>query len=484
MKKILAVILFIVSCIAVKINDVDAYVSTEFKIDWYSINIDIPLNGNFEEYKNNFIVKVYVDGIQLTSDKYYILLNQNGTSTSTVNTSKVGTYKIGARVELYGYNASSENYITYKVIDDTPPEITSTSDSITTRYGEVPDYESFVNLSDNSGADVSLIVKDTHINYNQIGEYDIELIAKDESGETSSLFITLYIVDIAKPVIKQLKPVEVTIGTSLDLSKYFEVIDHYDGNITEFMKVENLVTSSLGDQLVYVSVMDMSGNEARMLIRVTIIDDIPPTITFNSQDVVFSVDETITYDKLKQYIFSVDDNHSNISIDKVEIDFSKVQRNVGTYSVYYSVEDSSYNKCVVELIVRLVDMQGPTIICEDIELQLGETFDFDLLINYISVFDMYDTNVRESIYIDYSNVNLEVPGEYQIYVSAINKSGIKTETSLNFIIQGETTTSILPSFSSGATTVVSIVVVIIVLHVIAAALIIIKVKREKDNMYE
>lgn len=438
MKKIVISIILLIGIFSFKSNYVDAYVQREFNIEWVCINIDIPLNSNFNDYKDNYIVNVYVDGKKLDQNEYYVMLNQNGTSTSTINTSKVGTHKIGARVELYDYNASSDNFITYKIIDNEAPEITITKDTITTSYGYEPDYFKYLEVTDNSDGVVELKAYDDHIDYKIIGEYDVILEAKDSSGKISSVSIKLNIVDIIKPVIKVLKPVTVSIGNDIKLSDYFEAKDHYYGDLTSFIVLENLNINVLGQQQIYASVTDLSGNEARLLINVTVIDDIKPVIKFNTNDARIDINEDITYDKMKSFILDVTDNYSTISIDKIDIDFSAVLNQLGSYSVFYKVKDGVGNETTAELIVRVVQMQGPIITCQSIVIGKNELFQESSIVDYITIYDPYDIHAANTLKVDLSGVNLGKPGVYLAVVTAVNSSGIVSTETLKFTVEGNT----------------------------------------------
>ncbi len=434
MKKIIVVI---VSCICFfSYNKIEGYVNREFKIDWISINIDIPLNANFNDYQDDYVVEVYVDGTKLSKSEYYCVLNQNGTSVTTVNTSKVGTYKIGARVELYNYNASSENYITYKVIDNEAPKLEITKDKITTLYGYEPDYLDYILTTDNSSDAVKVDVYDDHIDYKKVWNGKITIKATDSSGMFTMIDVELDIVDTIKPELKLLKPILVSLNGEIDIKEFLVATDHHDGNRTDFIEFENFDNSKLGTQYIYASVRDKSDNEARLQVKVEVVDDEAPIIEFNINDARIDINEDITYDKMKSFIKTVTDNYSDVFIDDVKIDFSNVFNTLGTYPVYYSIKDSSGNLGESTLFVKVVQMTGPTITCKDIIINKDDLFNESLIRDYISVYDQFDSNAINTLKIDLSGVNLTKTGVYLIPVTACNSSGVFSHEVLKITIEG------------------------------------------------
>lgn len=434
MKKIFIIFMLFAAYIGAK--DVQAYTQREFLIDWYCINVDIPLGASFANYQDNYIVNVYVDGIKLSEKEYYCVVGVNGTSTTTVNTNKVGEYRIGVRVELYNYNASSENYITYKVVDTTAPELTVTTDTISTRYGVTPDYSVFYTAFDNSSDDLKITVDDKDVVYKTVGEYTVFIKATDSSNNSYEIEITVFVVDNLKPVIQLIKPVEISLGTEIDVEEFFTGVDGYDGTITNRIVIENYDKDKLGEQLVYASLKDLAGNEARVQITVSVIDDIAPTISFNTNDAKIDIDQDITYDIFVSYIKEVSDDSTLMDIYDVRIDFSNVLNELGSYDVYYYISDAQGNECEAKLTVRVVQFSGPTITCREIYIGYGETFSESLISNYIEVYDKYDSSAANTLRIDLTGVNLAQPGIYFALVSACNSSGVFTYETLKITVEG------------------------------------------------
>ncbi len=435
MKKfILCFILFLTFLLSSRVY---GYTSTNFRIDWQEIYVEVPLNASIEMYKRKFVVNVYVDEILLKEDvDYYVVVGVNGTSLGTINTSNVGNHRIDVLVSLYDYSATSVNTITYSVVDKEAPEFDTSINAITTKYGVKPDYESYFNAYDNSGKDVKITVDDSGVDYNTIGTKVVTIIATDVNGQITRLIVTVYVVDEYPPTITLINLLIITIGSSIDVSKFFKGYDEYQKDITSLIKIESYNNMLLGEQQIYVSLEDSSGNYTRVQFTLTITDDTAPIIYFNTNDPKIDISGDITYDIFKSFILYVEDDGERLNIDDVRIDFSSVLSEIGTYTVIYYATDKTGNTCETRLSVKVVQFTGPTIICTNIYLKTGDIFDENLVKNYITVYDQYDTSAINTLRVDLNGVNLGVAGVYPVLVSACNSSGIFTYETLIITVEG------------------------------------------------
>ena len=73
---------------------------------WEKVVIDVPLNSSLESYKDDYVVKLYVDGNE--SDDFYVTYETNCSTFTTVMTNKVGKYTV------YYKAYSNKNYIYLK----------------------------------------------------------------------------------------------------------------------------------------------------------------------------------------------------------------------------------------------------------------------------------------------------------------------------------------------------------------------------------
>lgn len=435
MKKVILSLLFLVTLLLA--NDVSAYTSTNFRVDWKTIYVEIPINADFTQYERAFEVDVYVnERLQVEDVGYYVRVGVNGTSTGVISTNKVGSHKIDVSVLLEGYNGTSTNTITYNIVDYDGPQFSNSESSIVTRYGVKPDYTEFFEATDNSNEEVKITVDETFIDYNYIGEYPVIITAEDVNGKKTSISIIVYVVDTFAPRISLVKTLQLSIGKELNVSDFFYGYDDYDKVITNFINIESYDNTLLGQQTIYASLEDSSGNYVRSQFTLTIVDDAPPTIYFNTNDAKIDITSDLTYELFKSFIMYVDDDGCNIDVDDVKIDFSTVLNELGTYTVIYYVSDLVGNTSETRLYVRVVQLEGPQIYCKNIIVKSGESFDESTITNYITVYDQFDSTAANTLRVDLSGVNLAQEGIYVVLVSACNTSGIFTYETLLVTVEG------------------------------------------------
>lgn len=440
-KKIIVSIIMLV--VVIYSNNVNASNDTGFRFDWKVISVDVPLNSSIEDYKNNFVVNAYVDGRQLSSDEYYVHLGVNGTSLTTVNTSKVGKYKVDVIIQLFNYSsASSENTITYNVYDSDGPDLTVTETLITTVYNIKPDYLNFVRTYDNSST-VSVTVDESRVLYSFVGVYPVVITAKDGSGNYKSLIINVEVIDPFAPRISLVNPLELALGEEINVEYYFYGYDDYDKVITNRIVIENFDKDKAGTQYIYVSLSDLAGNEVRMPFTVNVSDKTKPIILFNTLDAKVDVASDLTIELFRQFILNVTDDGKYLNNNDVSIDFSTVLNELGTYKVIYTISDSSDNEAEFELLVSVVQTKGPSISYTDITLKSGEVFNSSLITDYISVNDDFDDTAYSTLKVDYSGVNFAVPGTYAVIITACNSSGVFTYETMLITIEGNGVNGIL-----------------------------------------
>lgn len=441
MKKILLTITIFILFINAK--QIFAFNDVTFFIDWQNVYVEIPLGSSLSDYKDDFEAAVYVDGVELNTNEYYYVVGVNGTSLTTVNTNKVGKYLIDVRVSIYKYSASSDNTVTYNVVDYESPELSFTETSINTKYNVVPDYESIMCAWDNSGEVASVVVHDSHVDYGEIGKYEIDIDVLDPSKNKTTVELDLYVVDNIKPRISLINTFEISLGEEIKAEDFFIGYDDYEKTITSKIKFEEYDKEKLGTQFIYVSLSDLSGNTTRLQFELNIIDDIAPEINFNTNDAKIDIEERITYDLFRSYIKDVTDNSSYVTIDDVIIDFSTVLNELGSYVVIYKLSDDQGNMIEKNLTVRVIQTKGPEITCKDVVINIGDVLQESIINNYITVYDQYDSTAASSLKVDFGSVNLNVPGTYLILVSACNTSGIFTYETLRIIVVGDEGVNIL-----------------------------------------
>ena len=88
---------------------------------WEKSVIDVPVFSNLEEYKDDYVVKLYVNGKE--SKDFTVTYEVNTSSFSTVLTNKVGKYTVYYKAYSKNNYVSSVEGIIFNVCDVTPPII-------------------------------------------------------------------------------------------------------------------------------------------------------------------------------------------------------------------------------------------------------------------------------------------------------------------------------------------------------------------------
>ena len=140
----------------------------------------------FEE--NNYVVKVYDKDDNDITDNVKLIRNVvfNDESTDTIDTSKIGIYKIIYVALINENNKAYAGKTTWNIIirDTESPELTIPSNSTITTSTETLDLMEGVSCTDNSGnCEVKL---DGIVNYGTIGVYTITYTATDAAGNKST----------------------------------------------------------------------------------------------------------------------------------------------------------------------------------------------------------------------------------------------------------------------------------------------------------
>ena len=183
-----------------KVNAANAY------FVWEKTVIDVPLNAPLEEYKDDYVLKLYVDG--KLSDDYYVEYQTNCSTFSTVLTHKIGRYTVYYKAYSKNNYISSEQAIIFNVVDMTPPSLELVSDPVIIDYGTTLKDINFYKISDDTCAQKDIIINlnDQSVIYSNLGLYQANITATDLSGNMITKKFSVKIVDNIPPNIIIIKP--------------------------------------------------------------------------------------------------------------------------------------------------------------------------------------------------------------------------------------------------------------------------------------
>ena len=320
----LCLIFVIINLITVKVNAADAY------FVWEKTTIDVPVYEDLEEYKDDYIVKLYVNGV--LSNDFYVEMEVNCTTFSTVLTHIVGKYTVYYKAYSKNNYLSDEVAIVFNVVDITAPTLNLYSDIVEVNYGlSLKDINWYSVYDDTCSIDdIKIDIDDKNVIYNITGTYSAMIVATDIYGNSSKESFIVKVIDEIKPSILVLKPLVFNYGEDVVISDYFMCNDNYNNDITHRLKLYNLDTKKLGNQEITLKAKDYSNNETIVILDVVVVDLIPPILVLSYQEVMLDIYNYNEYnvDFFNNYIFSLTDNYSKPVNIILTIDCSLLQEEV------------------------------------------------------------------------------------------------------------------------------------------------------------
>ena len=417
---IFVTVLLISFSILSKVNAANAY------FEWEKTVIDVPLNSSLESYKDDFIVKLYVDGNE--SNDFYVTYETNCSTFTTVMTNKVGQYTVYYKAYSNKNYISSEQAIVFNVVDVNPPVVTLNDYTVEVEIGNsLKNYDWFNVDDDSDPSGITYKINDQNVVYTALGLYPASLTAMDIYNNKTTVEFMVKVVDKTPPSIFILKPLIFEYNEQVDISEYLMCQDNCDGDISKLLSVSNLDTQTLGKRIITVEVSDYSNNNVVMTFEVVVKDDTPPTIDMITNEIILDINDFEVYnvEYFEQYVFNIRDNYTTKENLVIEIDIEELSFAVSDYYVNYIAIDENNNKTINKLLVKLREFSGPEIIGPDsLEVYIGEVLDFKQI---VSVYDEYDPAASQRLIIEENGLDLLTAGVYYVKLTCFNTSGIYSE---------------------------------------------------------
>ena len=227
-------------------------------------------------------------------------------------------------------------------------------DVITIEYGmkEIPEITALYKgtLINRKGIPVETSMKGD-VDFTKLGDYDVVFTAKYKNL-TLSEKRTMKIVDTISPEIKLVSAPDYYTNPALPyVEEGFTATDNYDGDITA------QVVSEVKDDKVFYTVTDSSGNTATAERTIIYKDVIAPVITLVQGN-------KIARDRGADFVepgFSAIDECDGDLTSKVTVTGTVDGHTYGTYTLTYSVMDSSGNVGEIIRTVQIADLNKPII---------------------------------------------------------------------------------------------------------------------------
>jgi hypothetical protein len=319
----------------------------------------LTLLGDADVYHE--VLTAYEDAGAVSSDNYADDETITGwiTVTGNVDVTKLGTYTIAYNVQDQAGNAAAEITRTVQVVDTTPPVVTLNGDAL--EY--VPLGGNFMDpwgtALDNYDGDLTADITVTGSVYTeQLGRYTLIYSVTDSSGNEGYAVRTVEVIDADEPVITLKGPVHMLHEVGEPFGDPGAIaMDNADGDISEEIVVTGVVDENrLGTYTLEYNVTDSAGNKAVTKYRtVEVVDTKPPVI-------VLLGDSTVTLEAGEAYAeagYEASDNYDGDLTDFVVVTGVVDTSQPGTYTLTYSVSDSSGNQAQKVRTIHVFPAGGP-----------------------------------------------------------------------------------------------------------------------------
>lgn len=432
MKRVFLVVLIIFSFMIISLN----ISAASWRYEWENTTIYIPVHSSLENYKNIPKAILYKDNIVVEDAKISYLTEGDWLYyLSDVNTSILGEYEVWYKAyenteyrpgTCLGYKCK----IKFIVVDEIPPKIEVIEPIVKLRRNSDFDVISNVRVSDNYYQDLT-ITSTNNIDFKKVGSYIVKVYVEDGSYNYSSIEYVVEIYEnnypylIYKDVGNSLK---IPLNGKIDFSDFFEAYDEIDGDLSNYINYPNIDTSLIGQKEYTFSVTNFAGLTSSINVVVEIVDDAKPEIEIIGSEIIV-LDYTINFEEydFKKHIMI----HDNTTVDYSRLSiFHNIENKVGSYTLWYSYTDLTY-VVTKSAEVKLRSYTKPEIIVEDIVCY--EDCDIDLK-DFITIVDLSDENVIDSLVIYDENVDYSTEGTYYAEAYAINSSGLSTTSNFKVIV--------------------------------------------------
>lgn len=454
----------------------NAYASSTFNYVWTNTKITIPVYSSINDYKDIPKATLYRDGIVLSDAN--ITYNQEGDwlyYMKNVNTSKVGEYKVWYKAYddkyIPGTCTDYKALITFYVRDLESPSLKIINEELYVRRGNDYDLNNNIVVKDNYCKDLN-VTFNHNIDFNTLGEYDVNVVVKDDDGNhVNGYFKTIIYDNLVEPIISMNSigdEISIPLNKSFDLKQYFSAYDINDGDITDKIKYPNIKNDQLGDYTYNLSVTNSAGITTYYAFLVHVIDDEEPVLILSNHSIRLDYKTDFSSFDFMKYIKELSDN-VDIDYDNLSITHN-LDNKVGNYYINYKYFDGIF--CVSDSIdVSLISYCAPKIYVSNIAIKENENIN---LMDYIIIEDESDENILESVIINDNEVDYDNEGTYYATVFCINSSGLSSDAKFKIIVESD---SLFSKSNIGIS--ISFFVILIILIGLSTFIIIYVYKKKK-----
>ncbi|MBC1574017.1 DUF5011 domain-containing protein [Listeria booriae] len=325
-----------------------------------------------------------------------------------------------------GYESNSKTCVNIgEEGNGTAPTITAPN--LTLNVGDTFNPMQGVSAYDQEDGNITNKVSVTSNNVNTAvaGTYTVTYSVTDSSGMSATAIRTVTVKKAGtKPTITA-PNLTLNVGDTFNSMQGVSAYDQEDGDITSKVIVtsNNVNTAVVGTYTVSYKVTDSSGMSATATRQVTV-QNTGTAPTINAPNITLKVGDTFIP---MQGVTAHDQEDGDIT-SKVTVTANNVNTAaIGTYSVTYSVTDSSgkTTTAIREVKVEARDAEGvPVINAPNLTLRMGDTF---TPMQGVTATDPEDGNITDKVLVTFNNVNTALVGNYTVVYVVTDSSG-KTAT--------------------------------------------------------
>ena len=343
----------------------------------------------------------------------------------TVNTSKVGTYKVVYEV-TDSKGATATKTITVTVRSNDKPVI-SGADNVSIKEGTSFNPMAGVTATDTEDGNITKDIKVTGtVDTDKPGKYELTYTVTDKDGNTTTVKRTVIVnmkwVDINNIPVINAENKTIKVGDKFNPMTGVTATDKEDGNITKDIKVieDTVNTSKVGTYKVVYEVTDSKGATATKTITVTVRSNDKPVIS--GADNV-SIKEGTSFNPMAG-VTATDTEDGNITKD-IKVTGTVDTDKPGKYELTYTVTDKDGNTTTVKRIVtvnpKMVEINAiPVINAENKTIKVGDKFN---PMTGVTATDKEDGNITKDIKVIKNNVDANKPGKYEVIYQVTDSKG-------------------------------------------------------------
>ncbi|WP_298263527.1 gliding motility-associated C-terminal domain-containing protein [uncultured Lutibacter sp.] len=343
--------------------------------------------------------------------------------------SNIGENEVKLLVVDHSDNVTAA-YATVTVVDTTAPTVIT--QNITVELDENGTASIVAEQIDNGSFDncaiESLTIDTTTFDCTSVGENTVTLTATDVNGNTASAEAVITVVDITAPTV-----ITQNITVELDENGTASIVaEQIDNGSSDNCAIESLTIdttsfdcTSVGENTVTLTATDVNGNTASAEAVITVVDITAPTVI--TQNITVELDENGTASIVAKQI----DNGSfdNCAIESLTLDTTTFNcTSVGENTVTLTATDVNGNTASAEAVITVVDITAPTVITQNITVELDENGTASIVAEQINN-GSSDNCAIESLTIDTTSFDCTSVGENSVTLTVVDTNGNSTNGS-------------------------------------------------------